>query len=271
GLFPQHMSVAARFHQGRWQGTLTTPQHHVDLEGVRSVWYRAPSKFALPAMSPAHRHHAHTEAKLGLGGVLLSLPAAWLNPPGAHADAGYKPLQLAAAARSGLTVVDTIITNSAHTVRSFTEQAGANGVVTKMLGAPTLVDDHGQRRVAFTDHVTQDTLGDLAGIESTAHQFQHWVPKAAEARVIVVGQRLFAATIHAHSPEGTLDWRRDYDGLSYDTVDPPEGVQQGVHALMATLGLVYGALDFVITPDGQWVFLEINPGGQYGWLEQHAG
>lgn len=40
---------------------------------------------------------------------------------------------------------------------------------------------------------------------------------------------------------------------------------------MDELGLVYGALDFVVTPDGQWVFLEVNPGGQFGWLQLYTG
>lgn len=68
-----------------------------------------------------------------------------------------------------------------------------------------------------------------------------------------------------------VDWRSDYDALSYELIDPPEHVALGVGALMHTFGLVYGALDFVVTPDGGWTFLEINPGGQYGWLEAHTG
>jgi hypothetical protein len=93
------------------------------------------------------------------------------------------------------------------------------------------------------------------------------VPKAFEARVIVVGDRVFAAAIHAGSAESYLDWRNDNPALRYEPVEPPVHVSAGVVAYCAELGLVYGAFDFVIRPDGRWVLLECNPGGQYGWIE----
>lgn len=46
---------------------------------------------------------------------------------------------------------------------------------------------------------------------------------------------------------------------------------RGVHALMRSFNLVYAALDFIVTPDAERVFLEINAGGQYGWLEAKTG
>ena len=41
--------------------------------------------------------------------------------------------------------------------------------------------------------------------------------------------------------------------------------------LVRRLGLAYGAIDLVLTPDGRYVFLEINPNGQYLWIEQLTG
>lgn len=107
------------------------------------------------------------------------------------------------------------------------------------------------------------------GIEATAHQFQQWSPKQHEARVIVVGH-VFAVAIHPHSEAAHIDWRADYSALSYERITPPDTVEHRVRAVMADLGLVYGAFDFVITSHSRWVFLEVNPGGQYGWLEDVA-
>ena len=45
----------------------------------------------------------------------------------------------------------------------------------------------------------------------------------------------------------------------------------GAYVVSAGFGLAYAAFDFVVTPDGRWVFLECNPGGQYGWLEGQTG
>jgi biotin carboxylase len=65
--------------------------------------------------------------------------------------------------------------------------------------------------------------------------------------------------------------RTDYTSVSYELVTPPEQVTTGIRRLMDSFSLVYGALDFVITPDGEWVFLEINPTGQYGFIEHATG
>jgi hypothetical protein len=61
------------------------------------------------------------------------------------------------------------------------------------------------------------------------------------------------------------------DALTYEVIEPPDTVRHGITALMRRPGLVYGALDFVITPGGDWIFLEINAGGQFGWLEDATG
>jgi hypothetical protein len=162
-------------------------------------------------------------------------------------------VQLAVAAGCGLSVPDTLITNDPGQVRAF---ASGGTTVTKMLGAVSIVEG-GRRTFAHTKVLDAADLADLRGVEHTTHQFQRWASKSCEARVIVIGDRITAFTIHAGSAAGYVDWRTDYDTNTY--------------ALLRELGLVYGALDFVIDPDGAWTFLEINPAGQYGWLEHHTG
>lgn len=266
GWFPQDLNLEAELRHGRWTGRLTTLHHSVELE-ISAIWYRSPTTFRFPdPLSPVERQHAHTEAKLGLGGVLTALPALWVNHPARNADAGYKPVQLAFAARSGLIVPPTLIRNEAAAVHSFARQATETGLVSKLLGAAT-VNEEGRRKVRYSRRLDECRLRDLRGVEQTAHQFQQWVPKSYEVRMVVIGQRLFSVAIHAHSEAARVDWRSDYPALSYEALDPPEDVAVGVHAVMKELGLVLGAFDFIVTPEGRLVFLEVNPGGQYGWLE----
>ena len=87
-------------------------------------------------------------------------------------------------------------------------------------------------------------------------------------RLTVVDGALFAAEIR--NP-GELDWRRDHRRLSYRTCEVPDEIALGVRELMHHLGLVFGALDFVVTVDGEWVFIEINPNGQLAWIERTTG
>lgn len=89
---------------------------------------------------------------------------------------------------------------------------------------------------------------------------------------MVVGDELFGVGIHAGSTASYVDWRSDYDSLTYSLLDLPGPVIAGLRAFLAEFDLRYGAFDFVIGPgvDGErtYTFLECNPGGQFGWLEQ---
>lgn len=269
GWFPSQLSVTATLRGGQWCGRLTTPAHTADLEAITAVWFRSPTAYQFSAeWSPTERQHSAGEAKFGLGGVLMSLPATWVNHPTRIADASYKPLQLTAAAQVGMSVPGTLVTNDAHEVRAFATTA-AEGLIAKTFGAPTIIEE-GKRKVAFTRRVSDGDLADLAGVERTAHQFQHWLPKAHDVRVVAVGSQLFAVAIHADSGDGHLDFRRDYDACRYELVELPPGMADMIDRFMKHFGLIYGALDFVVDVDGTWWFLEVNPGGQFGWLEKET-
>jgi glutathione synthase/RimK-type ligase-like ATP-grasp enzyme len=97
--------------------------------------------------------------------------------------------------------------------------------------------------------------------------FQEWIEKAHEARSIVVGGKVFTFAIHTDSPAGRVDWRSDYDANKYEVVDLPSTVREGLVRLHRKLGLVYGACDLIRTPEDEWVFLETNTTGEFGWLE----
>lgn len=262
--FPQRASLDAEFRNGRWTGTFRVGEEVAALEEVRSVWYRSPCAFEFPAeLSATEQQWAMTESKLGLGGVLTALPVRWVNHPARNADASYKPVQLVTARRCGLTVADTLVTNESAAVRRFTARGET---VTKAFGSPS-IRENGVRKTTFTHFMDDGDLADLRGIEICTHQFQRWVPKSHEARVIVVGDRLFTAAIHAQTAETRIDWRNDYTALEYEQVEPPAPVAIGVLRYCTEFGLAYGAFDFVIRPDDEWVFLECNAGGQYGWIE----
>ncbi|QWF85801.1 MvdC/MvdD family ATP grasp protein [Amycolatopsis sp. CA-230715] len=263
--FPTKMQVNARIRCTNWCGTVTTPRGRLDLGDVDAVWYRSPETYRMPeTLSSAEAQHAHVEAKYGLGGVLSSLPVPWCNHPARIADAAYKPVQLARAARCGLVVPDTLITNQAEAVREF---AADGPMVSKLVGGMAL-DEDGVRKNVYTRPVGTNELSDLRGVEHTAHLFQRWVPKDKEARVIVIGDIITAAAITAGSPEAYIDYRTDYASLSYELVTPPSAVADGIRKLMKEFDLVYGAFDFVITPSGSWCMLELNPAGQYHFVEQ---
>ena len=72
---------------------------------------------------------------------------------------------------------------------------------------------------------------------------------------------MHAAAIHSQETGYPLDFRMDVLNTRMTPIDVPARVRAGLMRLMRELRLVYGAADFRVTPDGDWVFLEINPAG----------
>lgn len=184
-------------------------------------------------------------------------------------DHEYKPRQLAVAASCGLATPRTVITNDPKVLREFIDEVGE--VVTKPLAEP-IVAEAGTVTPVWTRRLTEADLVDLSGVEATAHLAQEYVVKAHDVRVTAVGRQRFAVAIQAGSEQAVVDWRADYDALSYRVVECPPGVAAGIDAYLAATGLTYGAFDFAVrATDGEWVFLENNASGQWGWLAEECG
>jgi glutathione synthase/RimK-type ligase-like ATP-grasp enzyme len=103
--------------------------------------------------------------------------------------------------------------------------------------------------------------------------FQAYVPKRFELRVTVIGNQVFAAEIHSQLTNHTrYDWRRyDLSRTPHLRHELPPEIQDKCVRLVEQLELSYGAIDMVLTPEGRYVFLEINPNGQYLWIEEQTG
>jgi hypothetical protein len=163
-----------------------------------------------------------------------------------------------------------MITSSPGDVTAFASAVGGS-IVTKALYARTPRDANGYPTgVLYTAEVSPHQYSDL-GIAATAHLFQAKIKGVYDVRLTVVGDKLFAAEIHRESGSGELDWRKNHRDLCYQPCDVPAEVAHGVRHLMCSLELTFGALDFAVDAAGSWWFYEINPNGQWLWIERQTG
>lgn len=265
GEFPQRLTLVARWGEG-WRGSLRLPGRRTPLHNLGCAYYRRPTAFELPAhLTGEERRWAAREARMGLGGVLAAHPR-WLNHPHDIARAEYKPSQLAAAGSAGLSVPPTLITNEPAAAERFVREH--DGAVVKPLGSGVLTEA-GAAKLVYTNRVRAEEVDHT--VSGTAHLFQQQVDKAYEVRLTVVDKVYFAVRLDGASEAARLDWRTDYDSLSYTVVTVPDQVREAVSRLLARLRLRFGALDFVVTPQDEWMFLEINPNGQWAWLQDATG
>ncbi|MGQ0772978.1 MAG: hypothetical protein ACT4NY_00920 [Pseudonocardiales bacterium] len=142
-------------------------------------------------------------------------------------------------------------------------------MIYKPLSAPS-VRIGGELRLIYATQVESNSLNE-EDIGLTAHLFQEWIPKKFDLRLTVVGDRFFPVVIHANSDKAYTDWRSDYSSLDYEPIETPDDIRCSIMTLLKRFDLRFGAFDFSITPEGEWVFLEINPNGQWGWIEERTG
>lgn len=268
--FPLTMTIGAELapDAGRWRGTVRSVEHELPLHEVTAVFYGRPTEFVMPpGLSAPELRFSRAQARVGLGGVLASLPVRWVSHPSALADAAYKPWQLSLLKRAGLAVPPTLVTNDPDAVRRFAAAFG--DLIVKPL-AESVVYESGGEALVYTRRVAPDELESLDGVELTAHLFQ-WQPKKFEARITAVGDRLFPVAIHAGSEKAQVDWRADYDSLRYEVIEVPDRVRAGIARYLELAGLAFSAFDFVIRPDWQWRVLEANAIGAWGWIAEECG
>ncbi len=263
--FPHTVEMTANFDGNGFTGHLVTSSRSINLEEVRALYYRRPTTFSFTHLDIQDARFATAQARYGFGGVLANLPGClYVNHPHRIADAEFKPAQLTAAVAVGLTIPPTIITNDPVRARNFV--AAADRAVYK----PLWSTPYETRDGAKTVWVREVKAGELdERVAGTAHLFQQCVAKVADLRVTVIDEKVFGVRIE--SSDGLLDWRYDYDQLTYTAVELPRALITAMHDYLARFDLVFGCFDFALTASGDIVFLECNPNGQWAWMSEPTG
>src|SRR5690606_23235722 len=264
--------------RGRPRGLVRGPAGELPLAEVTAIYYR---RFHVGARIPTDleaqlRAPSVEESRRVVHGLMASLAgtgAFALDGLDVVRRAEKKSLQLALARRVGLDVPRSLVSNDPEAVRAFARRVPA-GIVAKMMASFAVYDTDGREQVVFTNPVSDEDLADLEGLSLCPMTFQEHLEKACELRVTVVGDRVMAASIDSQAlPRARSDWRREGVALldAWKAYELPADVHAQTLAVMDALGLNYGAFDFIVTPDGRHVFLEVNPVGEFMWLLHTPG
>ncbi len=246
----------------------------VDLDRVTAVWYRRPQSPEPheEITDPCTRAHVADECRFTLNDLWHTLDCRWVPaPPAVFRRAEFKAAQLKLAGALGFELPPTLLTNSPAAFLEFYRHHNAD-VISKLAGNSFLTR-FGENYIRYTEVVSRRDVGYAGSVRYCPVFFQAYVPKRVELRVTVVGQQVFAAEIHSQASNHTRhDWRRyDWFQTTYLPHELPREVERRCLQLVERLGLCYGAIDLILTPDDHYVFLEINPNGQYLWIEDTTG
>jgi hypothetical protein len=242
----------------------------VGFPGVGAIWYRRPG---VPCAServlgPDTRTAVSQMAARALDDVWHCVRCSWVPArPDVLLAGGRKLFQLRTAMEVGLVVPPTLITNDPAAFIRFYRQHDGHLVSKRLPGS--LLDAEGGDFCRYTEAVATRDIGYAQAVSLCPAIFQAEVPKRLEVRVTIVGDQVFAVEIDSQATNHTRgDWRR-YDHLHtpYRVHTLPDQIEARCLALTKLLGLRFNTLDLILRPDGEYVFIEMNPNGQYLWTE----
>ena len=238
----------------------------LDLSQVRSAWWRRPQAPDLAAVAgnPDALAFVNNEWYEAINGLYQLMTVPWMNPPAVDEVASRKALQLRVAREVGLRTPRTVVTSDADVARRFIEDQGLGRTIFKTFSCTHQV--WRETRV-----VREAELSMLDNLRLSPVIFQELIEADADLRVTIVGDRIFPAAIHSRGTAYEVDFRMSLGQARTEACTLPAEIEQRLFALMKRLGLVYGAVDLRRTPHGDHVFLEVNTGGEFLFIEDRTG
>ena len=242
---------------------VTVGPRTLDLDEVKSIWYRrAIHPVGVTTMPRGERAFITGELRHLVMGLVLNPDVIWVNPIANVSVAEHKIYQLQMARQLGFRVPQTLVSRDRIKLQNFVADHQA-GTICKPIFHGMFFDESSAYSV-YTRRVTADSL-EAENVRVCPVFLQEEITRIADVRATFIGPRCFVADIKGDS--SLVDWRDPAVAVSYTASSLSDEVEEMCRAMLAKLGLVYGAFDFVRTPDDQLVFLEVNPTGEWAWLE----
>ena len=242
---------------------------------VKAVYFRQPvSPDVSSYVAEADRTFAQREVKELLRSLWRLIDHnKWLNHPKQLWLASNKVEQLTVAQRLGFRIPSTCISSDVPIIRQFIDTHKGR-VICKAVKHGFLRQGRNVK-TATTQRIGPDFINHICDYAPVPMIFQEEILKAFDIRVTIVGSSIFATEIHSQDhPETVVDWRLwdvyDFD-LRHEAIELPTTLADLCRQITQHYGLKYAAIDLIQTVQGEFFFLELNPNGQWAWIEQKAG
>jgi hypothetical protein len=251
---------------GRWYGPTD----------FSTVWYRRPERLISDQIPDTPEGKCVLdEWSESLEGFFAHIPRMrWMNYPVTNALASRKLEQLTTAQQLGFTIPDTIVTQDSAILRSFFSKHRGE-VIVKPLGRAYIEKPSNEcDSVIFTNRVRECDLEDLTDLARCPTLFQQAVQKVSDVRITVVDADIHAFELTAEDGDGQqrCDIRRsNMLDVKYRAICLPGHVIAAVRQLVSLYGLRFAAIDMAVAEDEQWYFFEVNPNGQWAWIDLCGG
>lgn len=206
-------------------------------------------------------------------GLLFSHKGRVVNRPQNHFFANNKIDQLNFAVNNSenIYVPDTIVSNNPTVVKNFYEKHKGN--VCFKLQKGVIIKSDEQYQTIYTNRVTKSDLEKIDLVATHPCLFQEYIEKNYEIRIIATEFDQVGIAIHSQKSEvSKIDFRKyDFDNVTYNHIELPNEIKQFCLKMIKHYGLHFGVFDFIFSINKEFVFLELNPNGQWLWLQLKSG
>ena len=256
--------------------SLTFNDSNRSTEEVKLIWWRKPKNYyPFPEVEDEWaKKYAIEETKslvLSVSGLFPN--AKWINNYYDLRFPSQRINQIPFAKQLDIPIPATLVTNQYEPIVTFLKQYGSC-IIKPMDYSGFLHDD--KQYACYTRPIDLETIDSLRDSIHLAPVFiQQRISKKAEYRVTLIGKKSFVCRIeteHLNDAEVNQDWRVTEPDKLFHTPDTlPEDYIAKLHKMLELLGLNFGAFDIIRGDDDVLYFIELNPNGQWYWIEILTG
>jgi glutathione synthase/RimK-type ligase-like ATP-grasp enzyme len=234
----------------------------ISLSSIDLIWWRRPTRSqALPETfaDAATSELITNDCRAALvGSVLADFQGNWVSEPAATSRAEHKLVQLRVAEKVGFRVPRTLVSQDPGEIRQFCTEVGGRMVIKPLRGS--------MQRMTLTQFVTTETLPPPDSARVCPAMYQEFVPGNRHIRAHCFGEEVLAVLIESDA----LDWRADLR-VPVKPVELPVAAQDRLRAVVSELNLRMGIFDLKLTTSDELVWLEVNPQGQFLFVQGLCG
>jgi glutathione synthase/RimK-type ligase-like ATP-grasp enzyme len=248
---------------------IVSEEININLKEIDIVWFRRPGLPTMPeSIHPADITFMKEESMVFMRSLwsFMCESATWINPYSSYYVANSKLSQLSIALKLGLTIPNTLISNDRNEIVEFINQNKATGAIYKAF-MPSTWEEGGEMFSSQTAAISADILPSQTTLQITPGIYQSQVSKAYEVRATFFNDHCITVRI---DNQNEVDWRSLFfkGHVPVSEIKLPSFIQDKCLELMKQLGIIFGCFDFIVTPSGEYVFLEVNEMGQFLWIEE---
>lgn len=269
------LTMYLKKHFSKVKGCIKFGNTTLDLEEIKTVWYRRPHKPVIDTITDlVSKKWAEEESDYALKCLWTLLEDRfWVNPLLSCEKIQFnKWYQMIVANKIGLQTPFSVLSNCHKDIIKLCKNIDGDMAVKVVKNVAVRYDKKTlllhTKRVSFEEIEKAET----GSFELSPVFLQKYIEKKLELRITIIGNKVFPCEIHSQINKKTMDdWRKHIfleKELPHLPCELPKNVEEKCILLIRELGLRFGAIDMILTPKNEYVFLEVNPNGQWGWIEE---